>query len=216
MAENRTTYTTIIDTQVNGAEQIEDLGDKAGQTDGKFKALRSQIRETNVQLQKLADEGKSGTAEFEKLRAKLDELNDAQDRVNFQAGQFDDQLSALPGPIGQVGGAIRGFNEGLNKFSTGFKLALGAITLIIAAIAAFREALKLCGSPDVESQYRLQKWLATPRTNVENWAWSVWGAEDAVEYYDSVSGDFEQLRNSYDWNWLASYAFIRRNLTPDL
>jgi hypothetical protein len=81
---------------------------------------------------------------------------------------------------------------------------------------AFREALKLCGSPDVESQYRLQKWLATPQTNVENWAWSVWGAEDAVEYYDSVAGDFEQLRNSYDWNWLASYAFIRRNLTPDL
>jgi hypothetical protein len=153
MAENRTTYTTIIDTQVNGAEQIEDLGDKAGQTDGKFKALRSQIRETNVQLQKLADEGKSGTAEFEKLRAKLDELNDAQDRVNFQAGQFDDQLSALPGPIGQVGGAIRGFNEGLNKFSTGFKLALGAITLIIAAIAAFREAL----SRTEEGQAKLNK-----------------------------------------------------------
>ena len=44
---------------------------------------------------KLADEGKSGTAEFEKLRTKLDELNDAQDKVNFQAGQFDDQLAAL-------------------------------------------------------------------------------------------------------------------------
>jgi len=80
---------------------------------------------------------------------------------------------------------------------------------------AFREALKLCGSPDVESQYRLKQWLATPRSYVENWAWSVWGAEDAVEYYDSVAGDFEQLRNSYDWAWLASYAFIRRNLTSD-
>jgi hypothetical protein len=80
---------------------------------------------------------------------------------------------------------------------------------------AFREVLKLCGSPDVESQYRLKQWLATPRTNVENWAWSVWGAEDAVEYYQEVGGDFEQLRKSYDWAWLASYAFIRRNLTPD-
>jgi hypothetical protein len=81
---------------------------------------------------------------------------------------------------------------------------------------AFREVLKLCGSPDVESQYRLKQWLATPRTNVENWEWSVWGAEDAVEYYQEVSGDFEQLRKSYDWAWLASYVFIRRNLTPDL
>jgi hypothetical protein len=81
---------------------------------------------------------------------------------------------------------------------------------------AFREALKLCASPDVESQYRLRQWLATPRTNVENWSWSVWGAEDAVEYYQAVGGDFEQLRKSYDWSWLASYALIRRNLTPDL
>lgn len=80
---------------------------------------------------------------------------------------------------------------------------------------AFREALKLCASPDVESQYRLKQWLATPRTNIENWSWSVWGAEDAVEYYQAVGGDFEQLRKSYDWSWLSSYAFIRRNLTPD-
>ncbi len=81
---------------------------------------------------------------------------------------------------------------------------------------AFREALKLCGSSDVESQYRLRQWLATPRTNIENWGWSVWGAEDAVEYYQAVGGDFEALRKSYDWSWLASYALIRRNLTPDL
>jgi hypothetical protein len=79
---------------------------------------------------------------------------------------------------------------------------------------AFREVLKLKASlPDVESEYRLNKWLTHGR--LTNGEWSVWGAEDAVEYYDSVVGDFEQLRKSYDWAWLASYAFIRRNLTPD-
>jgi hypothetical protein len=81
---------------------------------------------------------------------------------------------------------------------------------------AFREVIKLCSSSDVESQYRLKQWLATPRTNVENWTWSVWGAEDAVEYYQEVNGDFEALHKSYDWAWLSSYALIRRNLTPDL
>ena len=81
---------------------------------------------------------------------------------------------------------------------------------------AFREALKLCASPDVESQYRLRQWTAVPRNNIENWSWSVWGAEDAIKYYQAVGGDFEQLRKSYDWSWLASYALIRRNLTPDL
>ena len=79
---------------------------------------------------------------------------------------------------------------------------------------AFREVLKLKASlPDVESEYRLNKWLTHGR--LTNGEWSVWGAEDAVEYYDSVAGDFKQLRKSYDWAWLASYAFIRRNLTPD-
>ena len=80
---------------------------------------------------------------------------------------------------------------------------------------AFREVIKLCSSSDVESQYRLKQWLAVPRTNAENWAWSVWGAEDAVEYYDAVGGDFAELRKSYDWAWLASYAFMRRSLTTD-
>ena len=153
MAENTTTYTAVIDTQVKGAEEVGDLGDKAEGTGGKFKALRSQIRETNVALQKLADEGKTGTAEFEKLRKKLDDLNDAQEKVNFQAGQFDDQLASLPGPIGQVGSAFKGFNEGLNKFSTGFKVALGAVGLIIGAIAAFRESL----SRTEEGQAKLNK-----------------------------------------------------------
>ena len=153
MADNTTEYKVIVDTEVTGGEQIEQLGDEADKTGGKFKSLKSQIRETTVGLQKLADEGKEGTAEFEKLRQKLDELNDAQDRVNFQAGQFDDQLAALPGPIGQVGGALKGFQEGLNKFSLGFKLALGAVVLIIGAITAFKESL----SRTEEGQKKLNK-----------------------------------------------------------
>lgn len=153
MADNTTTYNVVVETEVKGGDEVGQLGNEAEGTGGKFKSLKSQIRETTVQLQKLADEGQQGTAEFEKLRAKLDELNDAQDKVNFQAGQFDDQLASLPGPIGQVGGAIKGFNEGLNKFSLGFKLALGAITLIVGAIAAFRESL----SRTEEGQAKLNK-----------------------------------------------------------
>ena len=81
---------------------------------------------------------------------------------------------------------------------------------------AFREVLKLCASADVESQYRLKQWLDTDTNGiVEHEQWSVLGAEDAVEYYQSVNGDFEQLRKSYDWAWLASYAMLRRNLVPD-
>ena len=79
---------------------------------------------------------------------------------------------------------------------------------------AFRECIKLKGSADVESQYRLDKWL-TVANAIPNAEYSMQGAEDAVEYYNAVGGDFAELLKSYDWAWLASYALIKRNLTPN-
>ncbi len=81
---------------------------------------------------------------------------------------------------------------------------------------AFREVIKLCSSPDVDSQYRLKKWLNTDTKGlVKNEQWSIQGAQDAVEYYESVNGDFDQLRKSYEWEWLASYVFVRHGLVAD-
>jgi hypothetical protein len=78
---------------------------------------------------------------------------------------------------------------------------------------AFREVLKLRASlPDVENEYRLNQWCNMDNTQSK---WSMKGAQDAVEYYESVGGDFTELKKSYDWEWLASYAFLKRNLTPD-
>ena len=77
---------------------------------------------------------------------------------------------------------------------------------------AFRECVKLRGSADVESQYRLDKWLTMDSTQDQ---WSMKGAQDAVEYYESVAGNLAELRKSYDWAWLATYAMIKRGLTPD-
>ena len=79
---------------------------------------------------------------------------------------------------------------------------------------AFRECLKLRASDDVESRYRLDKWL-TVAMGQPYGQYSIYGAEDAVEYYDSVGGDLEELRKSYDWAWLATYALLKRNLVAD-
>jgi len=77
---------------------------------------------------------------------------------------------------------------------------------------AFREALKLRASlPDIENEYRLNQWLTVDKSTEQ---WSMKGAEDAVEFYDSVNGNPTELRKSYEWDWLASYAFMKRSLTP--
>jgi hypothetical protein len=81
---------------------------------------------------------------------------------------------------------------------------------------AFREVIKLKNSlPDVEAEYRLEKWLTVNYGASLYSQWSIIGAQDAVEYYNSVNGNFEELRKSYDWAWLSSYAFVKHNLSPD-
>jgi hypothetical protein len=82
---------------------------------------------------------------------------------------------------------------------------------------AFREVLKLKSAlPDVEAEYRLRTWLTpTFRSDARSWKWSHIGAEDAVEYYDEVGGDFDALKKSYDWAWLSSYAFLKHSILPD-
>jgi hypothetical protein len=81
---------------------------------------------------------------------------------------------------------------------------------------AFREALKLHASlPDVENEYRLKVWLKEDSGTIANGHWSHKGAQDAVEFYKEVNGNPTELKKSYEWAWLASYAFMRRSLTPD-
>ena len=89
---------------------------------------------------------------------------------------------------------------------------------------AFREVLKLKSAlPDIEAEYRLRTWLTPTPVGLAYgispvtaaWKWSAIGAQDAVEYYDEVGGDFDELKKSYDWAWLSSYAFLKHSLLPD-
>jgi len=73
---------------------------------------------------------------------------------------------------------------------------------------AFREVVKLkhfqSVSTTVETEYRLKKWLSV--ANGDYSEWSIRGSEDAVEYYTSVRGNYEDLKLTYEWQWLKDYA----------
>jgi hypothetical protein len=73
----------------------------------------------------------------------------------------------------------------------------------VAWRSAFREVLKLKDSDTIDNEYRLDRWLS--EGDGEIGIWSKRGAEDAVEYYESVNGEFEKLKLSYDWEWLDNY-----------
>lgn len=153
MADNQTTYTAVIDVEVKGKDGVEQLGDAVEENDGKFVSLRRQIRDTTIELQKLADEGKAGTKEFQDLSDKLDDLGDQQKKVAFQSGQIEDKLAALPGPIGSIGKSLQGAKEAIDTFGKGIAISLGVVTLIVTAILSFKEAL----SRTEEGQAKLNK-----------------------------------------------------------
>ena len=65
---------------------------------------------------------------------------------------------------------------------------------------AFREVIKLRFDHDnIESQYRLKKWLQPSAAEFADW--SQHGANDALHYFDQVKGDLQALRKSYEWDW---------------
>ena len=126
------------------AEEVDidvNVNTNADEAEGKLGSLKSQIRETVTAMQKLELAGKATGAEYEKLRDKLDTLNDAQDRAKFKAGQFEDRLASLPGPLGKLGSGIKAAGDSFATFGTTLTVSLGIVGLLVTAFFAIKEAL---------------------------------------------------------------------------
>ena len=54
-----------------------------------------------------------------------------------------------------------------------------------------------------EQKYRLKIWCTVGEG--KNAEWCIKGANDAVEYMDSVKSRLEDLKKSYDFEWLIKY-----------
>jgi hypothetical protein len=125
----------------DAAKATDDLGKQSKETSNevkdsgeKFQKLQTQIRQTRIELQKAAAAGDK--VKFQELRGQLDELEEGLEKTSFQSQQFDDQLSALPGPAGAAGNAIKSI-DGLFKM-----LAANPIIAVIAIIAGLFLLLK--------------------------------------------------------------------------
>jgi hypothetical protein len=72
---------------------------------------------------------------------------------------------------------------------------------------AFREVVKLRDhvekTDSIESRYRLNLWLSEAQG--QHAEWSLQGAADAVKYYDTVAGDYQQLLKTFEWAWLRNF-----------
>lgn len=135
MAENTKTYTANIDVETKDAtKNIDNLNKATEETAEGFTKLQLRIRETQKALQQAAEAGDKTT--FNKLKGDLEDLEDQLEAVNLGAAKFDDALSALPGPAGLVGNAMKSV-DGAFKL-----LAANPIVAIIGVLAGLFLLLK--------------------------------------------------------------------------
>jgi hypothetical protein len=138
MADNTTTYTTVVDVEVKGEKELDNLGTAADDAGQSFVRLQRQIRDTNVQLQKAAEAGDS--VQFNKLKGQLDELEDKLEITTMKSKQFDDALVAMPGPAGQAGQAIKALDGGLKALIANPVVA--TIAAVIGIFMLFKKSLE--------------------------------------------------------------------------
>jgi hypothetical protein len=135
MAENTKTYTANIDVETKDAtKNMDNLNTATEETAEGFTKLQLRIRETQKALQQAAEAGDKTT--FNKLKGDLEELEDQLEAVNLGAAKFDDALSALPGPAGLVGNAMKSV-DGAFKL-----LAANPVIAIIGVLAGLFMLLK--------------------------------------------------------------------------
>jgi hypothetical protein len=82
--------------------------------------------------------------------------------------------------------------------------------------SSFREVLKLKLEVDngagAEIQHRLHTWCT--RAEGDNADHCLMGANDALDYYNEVGGNYEKLQLSFDWAWLKEYYFEKYKHKP--
>jgi hypothetical protein len=103
---------------------------------GELKALKKQLKETAA-----------GSEDFKRLTNEIDDLEDKLKGSKQAAGDWIDQLSAAPGPLGQVGGALNKLKVSTQTFggalkATGIGLFVAALGGLIAAFAQSERATK--------------------------------------------------------------------------
>ena len=124
-------------------ETIEiDVNVNAEGAEGKFKSLRTEIKETKIELQKAQEAGDN--VRFNKLKNDLDELEDKLELTTLKSKKFDDALAGLPGPVGRAGQALKGLDGTMkllaaNPIVAGIAALAAVLTTVIAAMKQTKE-----------------------------------------------------------------------------
>ena len=126
-----------------GAEEIkqltgetEKLSKTQEKTTKKVQSYKSQIKDLRLELVKLGDRTKENAEQYDNLSAQIRKLDDAQEDLVIGTGQLDDQLAALPGPIGRASQQFKIFDIALKNVKGAKVQLIKQFPILKNAIAA--------------------------------------------------------------------------------
>ena len=139
-----------LNQEVKNSEQaFQQTKEIAGETEGKFKSLRLQIRQATVAFQEAEDKGDLKGMKIAKKN--LEDLNDQFEVTTLKSMEFKDALAKMPGVAGLVGQSIQGIDMAFKVLVANPILA--TITAIVGAFMFLKESL----SKTTEGQEALNK-----------------------------------------------------------
>ena len=108
-----------------------------GETEGKFKSLRTQIRQATIAFQEAEEKG--DLKGMKAAKKNIDELNDQFELATLKSMQLDDALASLPGVMGVVGQSIQGIDKGFKLLVANPVLAI--VSALVGAFMFLKDAL---------------------------------------------------------------------------
>ena len=127
-----------LNTELKNADKTFNQTKEAlNETEGKFKSLRLQIRQTTIAFQEAEEKG--DVKSMKKLKADLDDLNDQLEVTTLKSMKFVDALATLPGVAGFVGQSLQGVDKAFKILVANPILAL--VSALVGAFTFLKEAL---------------------------------------------------------------------------
>ena len=137
MADNKTTYTGVIDIETKGTGALKDLNRDLDASLEGFEDLGATIEKTRKALQQAKIDGDK--VKFKNLRKELNTLEKQLEDTEITSRRFSDALAQQPGVVGLVGQSLKGLDGGLKVLAANPIIAV--VTALVGIFMLLKESL---------------------------------------------------------------------------
>jgi len=117
-------------------KSVQQFDDEMEGGEGKVKSYTAEIKKLTLANRELEEQGQKNSQAYKDNEDKIKSLRDAQEEMQRSTQKFDDALSNIPGPIGQVGQGMQQLEQVTGSARSAFNSLTKMFPILDNAIAA--------------------------------------------------------------------------------